>query len=256
MLAEFFDRIVGLGSRASEATVIRDSALPRTLIISKGERIEFRRADTPLRIVTLDSFEDVLALVENEDLAPNPEVYFSESSIWVVLNSEDMRECAILDLRESRRFQTIRALESEPRSFTPKEAVKFIRYELHGVNADSIVAALGRVDFTRRSEGRNHVEHGKESLGRSVEAQVQQADKVPDTFEVTVPVFTNSGVRHTAIVRCGLYLDLEAERVEIRVLTDEVQFALDTTMGRIRSTLEELTCPVFNGAPSWKFGAV
>ncbi len=254
MLAELLERIVSLGRSADAAQILRDPALPRSVIIAKGEKFQFHDAEAPIRTMEIESMDDVLEIAQNEEIAPDAEVYFSPARIVVILNRREMREYAALNLQESKRFQAVRALELEPKSFSPKQAVKFIRYELHGVSADSLVAALGRIDFTRKSEGRHTVEHGKESLGRSVEMQVQQADKLPDAFNVTVPVFTNPGIRHTVAVQCGLYLDVEAERVEVRVLTDQVQYALDSAMASVRASLKPLTCPVYYGAPTWGIG--
>jgi len=106
-----------------------------------------------------------------------------------------------------------------------------------------VITALRQIDFTRTSAGKSHVEHGKESLGRSVEAAVQQADKVPEDFVVRVPVYTNPGAGAFLVeVRVMLYLDLEGQQVVLQTMPDELEKAHQVAQARLHEALVA-NCP-------------
>jgi hypothetical protein len=101
------------------------------------------------------------------------------------------------------------------------------------------------------SAGKNDVAHGRESLGRSVEATVQQADKVPTEFEVEVPIWSTPGANLGRSIQFGVHLDLEAQAVELRVLSDSCLAARNHAMAMLAQQLRDdlSTVPVFMGAP-------
>lgn len=143
-------------------------------------------------------------------------------------------------------------LEKSPAKMQPKDAVKMLRLELHGGNVSHVIQALSRIDFSRTSAGKTDVAHGKESLGRSVEAAVQQADGVPETFTVAVPVWSAFGFdRYSVQVQFGLYLDLQAQKVELRVLGDEIERVVGLATHAVAADLREAlpSVPVFMGEP-------
>lgn len=251
MLAELFDRIVRLGRDAESVSLHSIEADPRVVLVRHGSELETRSLPPPLRDATLQGLDDVVSFIGSSGRAPRPELYYSDAGVRVLLDAEDRREQATLALAESARFDLLRELTT-PKSFGQREAVKFLRYRLAGTNVDHVVSALRQIDFSRRSSGAGTVEHGKESLGRSVEAAVQQADRIPDAFEVTTPVWTNPGLRQiTATVTVGLYLDLEKPAIELGVLPDEIESALCTALEELRRLLAERLpeVPLFHGAP-------
>lgn len=157
-----------------------------------------------------------------------------------------------VDLVESQRLKLCRAIEAAPRTMHPRDAVKMLRLDLHGGKHEAVIQALSQVDFTRNSTGRSHVEHGRESLGKSVEASVQQADKVPKEFTVGVPVWTNNGfTRYSVLLTFGVFLDLDNQAVELRVLSDECQRVVNQSLLAVVADLRDSlpNVPVFLGTP-------
>ena len=114
------------------------------------------------------------------------------NEVYAYLDREDRRERVNVELKESSRFELVQQLQ-KPRGMQPREAVKLLRLDLHGGNVGHVIQALSRIDFTRTSAGKTDVAHGRESLGRSVEAVVQQADTVPERFTLAVQPWTTAG---------------------------------------------------------------
>lgn len=204
----------------------------------------------PLRSPVLFTLGDVKQLVDH---AEAPEVYVCSGGVNVFFDRADRREVASMPFIDSGRFEALRDLESG-KSFTPRAAVKFLRLTFHGTGIDSVVKALGKVDFKRTSDGKNDIEHGRESLGKSVERSVQQVDEIPEEFEVEVAPFANGDLaKFRARARVAVFLDLENERVELQTLSDEATRIRDAAVSEVADRLQQEIqvegCLVYQGLP-------
>lgn len=253
MLAEFLDRIVGLAKGAHRFEFQTHESLPRKVFVRNGETITEQLVPPPEREHGLVGFADFVRAVSDKDIAPAPVVFADGARVVALLDGDDRRETVEVDLQASRRFLLCQGLEANALTLKARQAVKFLRYDLHGGNIDHVIQALCRVDFTRTSAGKSHVDHGRESLGKSVEAAVQQAENVPKEFVLAIPIWTNPGFdRYTANITFGLDFDLEAEAVVLRVLSDECtrvqNLAVRAAIADLQEALPDGT-PIFQGTP-------
>lgn len=252
MLAEFLNGIVNLAKGANAVSFHTNDQVPDTVFIRHGDQLLEKATPPPKRRHALAGFDDLVAALKDPDIAPDPEVYLDKGGVTVLLDRSERRETVRVALAESTRLLICRTFEAQPKTMQPREAVKLLRLELHSGRHDHVIQALSRIDFTRSSAGKSHVDHGKESMGRSVEAAVQQADSVPKDFEVAVPVWTNPGFsRYSVNVKFGLFLDLDNQAVELRVLSDECSRVVTQTLAAVAADLREALpdVPVFLGAP-------
>lgn len=252
MLAEAIAKIVGLGQAAKQVEFVTHPGLPQSVFVRHGDEFQEKTVPPPLRQHTLGGFGDLVAALSDPAIAPAPEVYISASFVVALLDRGDRRGRVTVALEQSQRLAECMELESVPRKFSPRDAVKFLRMELHGSNLGTVIQALSRIDFKRQVGALSDVAHGRETLGRSVEAAVQQADAVPQEFHAYVPVWVTPGFSdYLQVIEFGLFLDMEAGQVEIRVLSDEttraIGAALATAAADIRKALPSV--PVFVGTP-------
>jgi hypothetical protein len=82
---------------------------------------------------------------------------------------------------------------------------------------------------------------------------VVQADSIPSTFEVSTPVYVNPGLASLTLVKvtCGVFLDLESSKIQIRTLADEIYRAQNEAQEAIGSKLKSDLpgIPVYQGTP-------
>lgn len=230
MIAEAIAKLVGLGQDAQRVEFHTHPNLPNRVFVRNGDELVEHLEPVPRRMPKLEGMQDLVSYLESS-AALAPEIYLHHGKVEAFLDREDRRSVATVELLESERFRIVTALESG-RSMTPKEAVRFLRLELPDTGTAGVVQALSRIDFTRSSSGRSDVAHGKESLGRAVEASVQQAADVPERFAVRVPVWTSPGFDEQVQIEVGVYLDLVEERVHLRTLPDQISRALSVSMSR------------------------
>lgn len=242
MLAEFLDRIVGLAKGAHRAEFLKDKDLPNVVYVRNGESLEAVDVPARDRHHVLGGFDDMVRVLLDESMAPDPEVFVdSKGGIVALLDRAERRQTASIELKLATRMETVVALQAG-RAFTPKQAVRFLQHDLYAANVKHVVQALRRIDFKRTSGGHSHVQHGRESLGRQVELEVQQAEDVPETFEVVVPVWSNAGFSAWSVtITVSLHLNIEEERVELRVLPDEVERAINGALTSVRQSIEDAT---------------
>jgi hypothetical protein len=248
MWAELFDRVVNLSKSANDVQVVTHKDLPDAVFVRHGG--ELREAIVPprKRAHEIHTFGDLMMLAADTAIAREPEIFHSNREIVVLLDRLQRRELVRMPLIHTERWNTVCALGT--RSLTVAEAIKLIRFSLQGVGADALVAAIRKIDFSRKSDGQKTVEHGRETLGKQVEAAVQQADSIPQEFTAKVQLYANEGLRSLiAAVKVGVYIDVNDEAIQLIPLADEIPSAIRS----IQSQLHELIVtaapkvPVFTG---------
>lgn len=252
MLADFLASIVNLGKKANQVEFHTHPQLPATVFVRNGDQLATHAAPPTYRKHDLAGFADLVAALKDKEMAGSPEVYVGADKVVAYLSRTDRREVVSVQLIESKRLKLCAALQAQPVKFQPKDAVKMLRLDFHGGQHDHITQALSRVDFTRTSAGHTNVAHGRESLGKSVEAVVQQAQDVPQKFNLSVPMWTTSGfTRYGVTVEFGVFLDLEGQTVELRVLSDEVERVRNLALAAVVKDLQDALegVPVFLGTP-------
>lgn len=251
MLSEFVGRLVELGQKAKAVDVVTHPSLPDLVFMRHGDQLTTHQVPPPPRRPTLAGLTDLVAMLRDETIAPHPEVYVGPTLVVAFLDATDRDERAVLPLTESARFRVCQEIEKNPRPFAPRDLVRFLRQTLWGGASNQLIQALSRLDFTRTSTGKTDVKHGRETLGRSVEAIVQQADDVPEAFTAQVPIWTTPGCPWTRPVEFSIYLDVEKAAVELSVLSDSCTTARNGALGQLRDWLAEALghVAVFMGAP-------
>lgn len=251
MLAEFLDKVRELASRGDSVQIATHDHLPEQVFVRHGDELKIHDVKPPRRHHTLCGYEDITKAV-NDPMCVGGEIFHDSSGVTVHLDRNDRRDHLHLGLEKSERFQKLESMRGGGKG-SVRDVIRTLRFDLHGTGIESVIQALSKVDFTRKSDGGASVSHGRESLGQAVEAAVQQAESIPQTFVVHCSVYSNPGfVGLTAVeVICGIYLDLQNEQIEIRVLADELSAAENAAQTAIGAKLaaDLPQTPVFHGAP-------
>src|SRR5260221_8144283 len=261
MLAEFLTALRKLADEARAPVVLVHPTLPqtKTLVALQGELKEYPRVPPDLR-ETVDGLQDFLTSVKGyggQDPAKTFEsrhVFVSPAQV-VCCYGDGRFDRTTLKLRPTERWLRLVGLAAE--DLTQQEAVRLIRMVLHGAGADALLASLRVLNFSRVKQSGGTVQHGRESLGRNIEASVQQAESIPEQFTATVPVFLNAGFRDlVANVRVAVHVDVDREKVRLVPLADECPSQLDTAVPQVASRLaqelvdtNEFPCALVTGLP-------
>jgi hypothetical protein len=251
MIREAIEKIADLVRGANAIQVVDSQKLRTVFVKDKDEPMDAHEYPAMPRAGTIESLTDFCLVAKDAEVAPRPEVWHSSQGLTLLCDRDDRHERLVMPLQMSERFSLLWKLASGA-SYSTSGIVSLLRYELHSAGLDSLVARLRKVNFERKGTGERTVEHGRESFGKSVEAQIQGRDDIPDEFAVEVPVYVTGGLRSatTARVRVGLEIDVEKEQFRVRTLADEIEETLITAQLAIGDALRNtLDCPVYHGVP-------
>lgn len=240
MLAELFDRLKKAAETNDKVEFHTHPRFPQHVLVRTAAGVEWRATPPPLRSGTLSTFDDLLQAAQTRELAPRPELYVEFDSVQLLLDRDDRREGYDLPLARTERWTTVESWGVRPWEGTPAEAARILRFQLPdlGAEAEVLAQALSRVDFKRTSTGTTIAQHGRESLGRQVEAVTQQADQIPPEVTLHLPVYQVRGLREVVVdVRVGVWLQPEQEKVRLVPLADELAAAREVATATVASLL-------------------
>lgn len=253
MLAEALKYLEALMTRASATQLIRVPGRHTEAWMRTGSEVTLLQLDDPLRSHEISSFSDILdAATKFKAGECTPSIYFNETQVVVYVGEDDMREKLTCSLKYTQRFVTLINMNGAGASGSPSDIIKLVRFQLNGIGFDELAASLRKVDFTRKSTGASDVAHGRESYGRSVEAEVQGTSNIPEVVDVDVPVYENDGLRGLrAKVRCGIFIDANQGVVTLRPLADEIRNGQMNVLADVRQMIENACpgIPCYEGTP-------
>lgn len=240
MLAEFFEALQQQAAQAHELKLVPIPGDPRRVLLVQGGNRELFALENPVLKRTILSFVDFLNAADRaNDDGQAVEVYHDDKAIVLLHDRKDRHDRTTMPLQTSERWAAVLKL-GEGFVGTQKEAIHFLRFGLGLDRLDPTLVGIRKLDFVRNSTGKNVAEHGRESLGRSVEMTVQQAEQIPEQFDVTVAPLASSGLQDlTVTVRVGVVLDLEGQRMIFRALPDEIARARNAWVLGVGVRLQE-----------------
>lgn len=245
MLAELLDRLVDLVRQGSTPHVTAFPRLPRRMLVThvNGET-DWIDIPPPKRNVFLYGFADLIVALMDSKICPNPEVYITSERIQVFADRDVRDDILTVNLQTSQRFKLCHRLESprEGELFVRpvKDVLRMLRNGLHGTGADGLAAKLSALQF-RVTKGQDvSIAHGRESMGRAVEAEVVEAESLPQEWELSVPIWANVGFSgYRGLVKLGIELDFESAGISLSVLSDQCHRAMNDAMAQVKEDLEK-----------------
>jgi hypothetical protein len=129
-----------------------------------------------------------------------------------------------------------------------RDLVRMLTFDLPSVPSE-FVNSIRRIDFARRSDGHVEVQRGKESLGKSVEAVVNNIDAIQPVLSVPIPVYDAFPACYT--VKLGVDVDVDTQTITIAPIghaLDEAKRSADKAIGEFLAK-ELKDVPIFYGSP-------
>lgn len=236
MLAEFFKALQAQAAAHHKLEIVQVPGDERRAYVVHGGSYEEIDLNPPPRNDTARSFADFCE-VAAAVVGHMPAVYFDEKALVAIHDPSDRRDRTTMPLEYAERWASVLKL-GDGVSLSQKEAIHFLRFGLGVDRLDKVLFGVRKLDFLRTSTGKATTEHGRESLGKSVEMTVQQADQIPEDFDVTVAPLASRGLTGiTVTIGVGVVLDLEQQRIVLRALPDSIRNARNALLGAVQALL-------------------
>lgn len=223
MLAEFIQSIVKLADdRQTFKTLDLPGGRKRMVYTPAGEmdEVTIPPEDVDHRAMDLSSFGALLA--DSDNLG----VFFDGATATGFYDIDDRRDRVLLSLRRSKSFVAFASANEIP--MKQADIVAALRDDLFGCVDSGLLPMFRSLDFSRRNDGSRTIDHGRESLGASVEQSVRsKRGEIPEHIEIDLPFwgdepFTEFRRKFT----CSVVIDAASERISLKPRGDEFSIAV------------------------------
>jgi len=188
----------------------------------------------------------------SSESSENGIVWHADNAVTLVVNNADRRDRVVFNLALSREVLALIELEKTGRAgLTQTAFIRLLRITL-GQPADQ-VARFRKLAWTASEGNTANVRQAKESLDRSMMAEVSGTDGLPDQIDVVVPVYRQMGERARASITCAIEIDAPNQTLELMplpgVIDRVIQDAQASIHERLGRGLAATAIPVYYGSP-------
>lgn len=250
MLQEAIEYIRDLAAQSLTPRVVEIPGDKRKLLVASSDGVSEREIPAPLRNHQVATVEDLAALANR---ASGASVWHDFTAVHLLWDDEDRRDRTKLPLEYSDEWNTVTKLQTQCK-LDQKQLVRLLRVDLADcISLPSLITSLRKIKFRASTSGEGNVQHGNESLGRQVEAEVTGIDStIPEQVTLQVRVYRNFGEDERWPVRCDLEIDPHEQKFTFRPLPADVNEAQLLAQGSIRQRLRaaiNVLVPVYFGEP-------
>lgn len=241
MLKEALEFFTGISRESAEAQVIEIDHRKKIVALN-GEMTDISVLPRPIKHIASDvsSFVGLLERLresyESSGRVCDPMVFVdSTDGVLAVMDVVDPRDRLAMHVIASQQLQALQSLSD----VSQKKLVSVLRKELFDCYDPSFLGICRRIDFRRGTDSEKVVEHGKESLGRSVHTSVASKDgAIPELVKFAIPmVDPRIGINPTVEIRCAVTLNGETETISVEPVGQEVEKAWATIESRLSSEI-------------------
>lgn len=250
MIEEALKYIGDQAVRANGYETLSEGRSTTTVLLPDGATMSFSK-DNPPRQHAAGSLPDLIALANRfKDEGESPVVWYDRTGVRLVINDNSHRDDKVsLELKESDLFRAVTALD--PRQwYEPKAFVRLLRVNLFGaLDPETLLKAVKKVKFESGQATSAENARTKESLGRSITAQVTAAADLPEYVTLSTHVYTTPGVETRVGILAAVEVDPHAEKFQIVVVPDEIEKAYAAVMS---SLADKLKSGLSDGIPAYQ----
>lgn len=250
MLKEALDFLRDRFTVAAGAKLLNVPGDGRIAYVDQGGTLHQIAVTPPLRGHTVNSVDDLIAAAAKWNASPV--VWINGQNIVLVTDDGDRRDRVTLPLVKSAAFSRLTALAKDP-ELDQAELIRTLRVDLQGtIRRAELLAAVRHIKFRASSSGQSIVQHGNESMGKTIEAEVTGAGDIPETVVVECAVFSNPDEREKSFtVGCDLEIVPADSTFRFQPIPDELERVIDAALHGIRDEIvaELGDVSVFFGSP-------
>lgn len=257
VLRDFLNGVVALAASGMKPSLVNVPGMPDDI------RVYHAPGKSELTLLTLPqppkrhSVDNLASLIELARDNPGV-VWYDFEQIQLVKSAEpntpDRREGATLTFTPGRAFGVLEEMaERGGTTFTQKDLIHFLRVQM-GPYCDGealkLLAAAKNVKFRKQEDSEAIIEHGKASVGKSLQASLHNATNIPESITFLCDVYENPGCGYTALVRVAVDVDAEKGTFKLCPFGGEISNAYLRAQDDMLKDLREALgpdYPILNG---------
>ena len=202
------------------------------------------------------SVDDMVSAAENwgkggPDADDDGVIFHNAERVVLVVNDWDRHDNVTLELAKSDIWLTVEKFRV-PVSMDQRKLVRLLKVDLFGCHDARLLEAAKKIEAVSSDKVSSDVTTGRERGIREFVDEIANAQDVPETVVLTVPVYVTPGITDTVTVELSVDYTLRPEiRFTLQALPDSLNAAIHNIQGILGSRLEKnkAKLPVFYGSP-------
>jgi hypothetical protein len=253
---EVIEKIESMALKAADTT---PTVLPvpgrknvNYLVAADGTTQEIMADCLLYRNIVLETPDQLMAFIgedfrEKEDPV-NAVIFYDQSEIVYLRNEDEIRSRVTVPLLPGPQYQLLGKLSGM--WLDQRQLVRTLRIELRGaINDNGATLQLVRnLRFTQNGNVEASIDHGAESMGKSIREAVTGAAALPEDLPVVIDVFENW--RRPQRLNLAIDIDPTQARFQLAPYPLEMRAALDRTMEELGKYLNGAEVKAFRGRPA------
>lgn len=234
------------------------------LLLQPDGSLKKQQAEREQHRIRLDSLRAVVDFVQQVAAEKRrPTVWYGPGGIFVTFNPQTRPgDAAGMPLEFSVEYAVLRLMRSEKSWLKQADLVKALRVDLAKTlsNQPELLTTVRTIKAATAKTAEGDVQHGRESLGLSVNAAVTGSGPLPEQVMLAIEVFDEPGLGPARVrwpVCCALLIEPTEVRFALWPLPGEIEQALDNAVEHIGTELRTLLggqegepVPIFRGHPN------
>ncbi len=212
------EQLVKEGLKPVFTRIVGDPAHVAYLYDPKGNKMERVELTPGKRSLVLANVADLIALGKTHFDATVREsarmlCFYNDENVTLVWDHVNGRESAVVPLATTEEYDFFEKQRTSP-LIEVAELRHWLRVKLRKTfSSPDLVEQVSKLAFVDQNTGQVAVNRGKESMGQSINQQVQEPDNLPDAFQTfTVRKYANPDMDIRFPVQCVLDPDTKTRR--------------------------------------------
>ena len=224
---------------------------PRKQLLLHADKHEEFVVPPPARSHKVYTLVDLIAYAKGGvEEKTKGSLWYGPAGATLLIDDADRRDRVTFSLVLSDTWLRLAKLDGGDNALQPKDLIRLLRTHLGA--SEATVAVFRKLDFQTMIKNSSNVSKNRESMGNSIEAEVQGTSDLPEELFVEVPIYCTAGEKQTYRVRLLLEYDPQAGRIIVCPKPDLLEDLVDRHQADIRARLDaELAdvLPIYYGSP-------
>lgn len=173
--------------------------------------------------------------------------YYSESAIILLMDKKERRNKATCPLSLSPQYLWLEKQSNQQMS--QANFVRLLRIVFAGcLDGFNLLNVIRNLKWSAGSGTEGNLQHGRESMGKSLTAEVRGENAIPEDVTLTIPIWENWRVNQQ--VRCAVEIFPQEQQFKILPFPLELRRAMDAALAGLKELLDQDGLPdCYEGKP-------
>lgn len=214
------------------------------LVVKPDGQHETHVEPPPPRILVagnLAQFGPLLELAANQWGCSKPTVWYDGAGVVAVLDDDkDERRENVVTCRLNQSIEWTTLGNRRDQWYSQKDFVRYLRtvlWESLGIDRGDFLKIVRNISGGHHTEGRGQLSHTRESMGRSIEAEIRSetGSEIPDELELQVRVFEDPTIENRFTLKVGL--DCSASDLKFNLFPINHEEVFDDALDAVHTIL-------------------